>query len=1632
MIFKTVKTNISKLIEYQQWLAKRNHIQLTSWQALTAGITSTTKAMGKWLVTSPAGWLVLLTSAVAGLVGAFDLLTTSTEEHMEKLSTLKQDYSEIKSELNSLNEEFSTTANKIKELEGKDNLSFTEEKELERLQKQNNELQRSIDLLELEEKQAAKATNKEFIDTMESERLSTKSVLTNELDSRDNAKKEYITEDEYTNRQFSQLKELKTELANTDVNNKTSSESLQTQIANIEEYLQEKYTKYIEISKDIEYINTSSSESEKSVNENLDYINDFQDKMAIIMGGENAEINAFNRIVDNWKFDEVTQELQTLGEAGKVTASMLNDPKYDEFIQKLAEIGVINSVNNLTDIAKAFNSVADSTSSAAQEFNNFYIPLDTTEAIENLAELEKNMLELDSVITSLADGKKVDLSSLDGIRESFAELENADLSIINDSLEQIANANSIEEAQSALSNLAEEYLKTSGILTGINEENANLIANQLKSIGITNADAIVTSRLTINKQLLENQEKALSAASQDLTDKQNAYKAQSTQAVNTTYQQSAAFLEQATMSNLAKVELANLIAEQQIFNTNSGLNVSEQIANLELLATHYMGTAAAAAFLNKVQVKDGGAQNHYETISPEEAWKQTVAEFSKLETPQLNYPTTPTASKTSTTSNSAGSTPSPTPVSTAIEETKNTFYEVIDWMERKITALERVATKAINRVKNSLVYAMDNAFVSKTMQKLNTQMKQNAYMAKRYQSSADFVDLPQEWKDKIKNGTTIDYDHIHDENLSKKIKEYEDWYKKSLDCAEANEQLKDTVKELSDAIAQAPIEKYAAKVEKYKSSTKLLDAKIDNATSAAKKNSLINKKADKIDLTKDAYEDAYTATKKNLSTYSKKITKQKVSGKATDKQKNTFKKLMAKIKSLANQKPKKKIGDKTLNAIYDYCNSIGSFSWYENCVAYNSAVEANTAAKETYDLYKQTAKQEKANLAKQQFDNIAAGYDNKISANEQTQTSINNRMSLAEEQGEQVTTGYYKDLLSAESEKQKQLIAKRDALQKSLDDAVSNGTIKIGSEEWYEMVAAINAVQNEIDESNIALERYANAQRQLRWDAFDKALEKISQLHDETGYFMDLLSSKELVDENGLTEYGDAALSLYKTNYESYLAQAKSYANEYQALMDAIARGEESATDENVINRLKELQAAERDAISAANAEKDAIVDLVVNGYDALLDSLSEMISKYKDWLSAQKDAYDYQRTIEDKVKNISALQKQLDAYGANDTEEARAKVQKIQLELADARKDLEETQYDKYISDTNTMLDDLYDQLEGFFDEKLNQTNVILSSIDSNNSAAATTLQSLLNEFVGTEDTTGISQTLQSILAGQTTAGQHADTTVNNSKNAAESDHAPAPSAPAANTASQPEEALIHASDPSARYTSRLDSISNLSLQDERIKSLAEDFIAKHASKAKKKKSEYSAVNEVIYEDKAKLYSGTGKVLSADELKQLARIVGVTYDGGGKNKALYKKLAALGIKGFADGSKNIARNQLALLAEEGAELHFDESQGVLKTIASGDKVFTTEMTNRLWELAQANPMQLIPNITIPEFVPMEHTTTENIHTDIQLSISLPNVADYADFKSELIKDKTFEKAIQSMTVDRMLGANSLSKNNFT
>ena len=132
--------------------------------------------------------------------------------------------------------------------------------------------------------------------------------------------------------------------------------------------------------------------------------------------------------------------------------------------------------------------------------------------------------------------------------------------------------------------------------------------------------------------------------------------------------------------------------------------------------------------------------------------------------------------------------------------------------------------------------------------------------------------------------------------------------------------------------------------------------------------------------------------------------------------------------------------------------------------------------------------------------------------------------------------------------------------------------------------------------------KYKNELRQLDWDKFDDMQDGFSKLTDEADFLIDLMSEKDLFDDNGaITNEGIATKALHAQNYDVYMAQADQYAKAIAEINKSIAN---DPYNTKLLERREDLIESHRDAILAANDEKDALKDLAEDGFDALLDSL--------------------------------------------------------------------------------------------------------------------------------------------------------------------------------------------------------------------------------------------------------------------------------------------------------------------------------------------------------------------------------------------------------------------------------------------
>ena len=366
--------------------------------------------------------------------------------------------------------------------------------------------------------------------------------------------------------------------------------------------------------------------------------------------------------------------------------------------------------------------------------------------------------------------------------------------------------------------------------------------------------------------------------------------------------------------------------------------------------------------------------------------------------------------------------------------------------------------------------------------------------------------------------------------------------------------------------------------------------------------------------------------------------------------------------------------------------------------------------------------------------NIVEPYDRTIALLENRSQQLDSQMQLAETKGLMTSTRYYEKMRDAENKKLEQLTSQRDDLVKFFNDGVASGDIKVGSSVWYDMQNQIDGCTASIDETKASIAEVDVQMRQILWDRFDYLAESFSNLTSEADFLINLLGEDLHKDNGRFNDEGMAVVGLHGANYNVYMEKALSYAQELAKIEEEIAN---NPNDINLIARKQELLELQRESILAAESEKQAIVDLVEEGINLELESLQDLISAYTDSLDEAKNLYDYQRKISEQTENISTIEKQLAAYENDTSEETKAKVQQLKVDLEEAQQNLKDTEYDKYIEDQKELLDDLYSQFEDTLNSRLDDVDALIEdmidSINSNASSIADTLKSETGK-VGTE----------------------------------------------------------------------------------------------------------------------------------------------------------------------------------------------------------------------------------------------------------------------------------------------------------
>ena len=350
-------------------------------------------------------------------------------------------------------------------------------------------------------------------------------------------------------------------------------------------------------------------------------------------------------------------------------------------------------------------------------------------------------------------------------------------------------------------------------------------------------------------------------------------------------------------------------------------------------------------------------------------------------------------------------------------------------------------------------------------------------------------------------------------------------------------------------------------------------------------------------------------------------------------------------------------------------------------------------------------------LSTQLFNNTAKEFQGKINVYEHAMKTLENGVSLIETKGYKVTASLYEEMISETQDRIGLLQQERSAL----ESAMASADVEVGSEAWMDMYNQILDVDNAIQEATISLAEFNNELRQLKWDKFDDIQSGIQETVDEAEFMYKLLENRGLTnDTGGLNDNGIAAQGLLAEKYNLYMAMADKYAKEVKSI-DAELASDPGNT--KLLERRQELLKAQRDAILNAEDEKESIKSLIEESYNKLGDTLSDLISKYKDFMKTIKDTYNYEKSMAEKTKQLADLQKQFNAVRNDNSEEGMSRRQQLEDQIKTSQDDIQQTEYEKLISDTEALLDKFSSEYEEWLTNLVTELETTLQmAIDQTN----------------------------------------------------------------------------------------------------------------------------------------------------------------------------------------------------------------------------------------------------------------------------------------------------------------------------
>ncbi len=612
---------------------------------------------------------------------------------------------------------------------------------------------------------------------------------------------------------------------------------------------------------------------------------------------------------------------------------------------------------------------------------------------------------------------------------------------------------------------------------------------------------------------------------------------------------------------------------------------------------------------------------------------------------------------------------------------KKVSTQAKDWIETALDRLERIVEKYQDIAESDYSnYKSSEKNYDKALKNLNKQLQTQKDSRAKYVAKANevasAVGLSDELKKKVQNGT-INIESLSEDD-KKRVDAYQEWYEKILDCDKAIRELTKSQKDLAKAKVERVIEAYDTVIGKRENKADYYNAKQELRVSQGynqKPGSIYEKY-----MKKELY---YTNEQKRL----------------TDKEIKEYKGRMKEYLKVN--------GHKTVDPEYQKMKKQLYGLQTEAVKLENEAAELVQALQDNREQIKQWAvdRWERAGSKQDAVIDYAKANDNpEYQINEKiyqeriksNARQINALQKLRAEKAEYYDT-HFSSMNNEEAQKYLNSIAQ-------IDEQI----LKIGSD--------IENLKNEIME--------------LRWKPFDDAQDKLSNVITEYQTMQKLLGDAESFynDDGSFTTNGLTNILLTQESIDATKQKIANYREGLNKLEEQYKNGCYSLDEYN--EKSKQLLDGIQQESTALSELKQNMLDMYETQIKKENDLLQENIDKRKDALSAKEKYYDYDKTLKKKSKDINTLKSQIAALEGTSNAAAKARLEKLRAELADAEDDMADTMHQHEVDMKNT-------GYENFSNEANKALDNTLDAVKKNSSFQEAIISGMLTNVTTNYDNT-------------------------------------------------------------------------------------------------------------------------------------------------------------------------------------------------------------------------------------------------------------------------------------------------------